>query len=73
MTQLMHTIMLGEYLGVVRGEQRREHLAEAGLAEGVAAAEDAREGPRLGVLLEADRAAVRLWDRLRHRLPRPKL
>jgi hypothetical protein len=56
MTQLMHTIMLGEYLGVARGEQRREHLAQAGLAEGVAAAEHAREGPRLGVTLEADRA-----------------
>ena len=52
----MHTTMLGEYLGVARGEQRREHLAQAGLAEGVAAAEHAREGPRLGVLLEADRA-----------------
>ena len=52
----MHTTMLDEYLGVACGEQRREHLAQAGLAEGVAAAEHAREGPRLGVLLKADRA-----------------
>ena len=65
--------MSGEYLGVARGEQRREHLAQAGLAEGVAAAEDARESPRRGVLLETDRAEVRLRDRLRNRLPRPKL
>ena len=65
--------MLGvRHLGASVGEQRRQHLAEAGLAEGVAAAEDAREGPRLGVLLEADRAEVRLRDRLRN-LPRPKL
>ena len=52
----MHTRISCEHLGPAGSEQRREHLAEAGLAEGVAAAEDAWEGPRLGVLLEADRA-----------------
>ena len=51
-------------LGAGSSEQRRQHLAEAGLAEGVAAVEDTRQDTGLSVLLEADRAEVRLWDRL---------